>query len=66
MGSRVIIANVSIFAVLIAIELDHELGDGTIEIDDVGTDSLLPAETYTGHLFSAQHAPEFPLRFGGG
>jgi hypothetical protein len=53
---------VPIFAVLIAVELDHQLGDRTIKINDVGTDRVLPAETYTSKLFSAQHAPESPFR----
>ena len=42
-----------------AVELDHKLGGGAVEIRDVRTQGNLPAEFQSVRLMLAQHLPEF-------
>jgi hypothetical protein len=62
--ARFVVAKVPVHAMLIAVELDDEFGGRTIEIDDIGTDGLLPPETQACHLLATQQTPEFAFGIG--
>ena len=52
--SRFIIQTVRLFSVVTAIQLNDQLGSGTVKIDDILTNRLLASKAQTTNLLSAQ------------
>lgn len=52
--------------VLAAIDLDHQLGNGTVKVDDVWPNRFLPIKLNAKQLLAPQSGPEQLLGIGQG